>query len=164
MTNQYKSVKACRPRFVQHYPGSGGIKFGVSGVDFKTIQSPMFCPAWMVPPVQEEKEQPGLNCETRHMYTEFEGHRIKLTYYVLVPNENGFCYVKYIGDKRYAILKRGLLCLVETVQNCRVVACVLILESWSGYRIDSLRAVVAVVEIHWSVWAVSTSSGWCSWF
>jgi hypothetical protein len=27
-----------------------------------------------------------------------------------------------------------------------------------------LRAVVAVVEIHWSVWAVSTSSGWCSWF
>ena len=123
----------------------------------------MFCPAWMVPPVQEEKEQPGLNCETRHMYTEFEGHRIKLTYYVLVANENGFCYVKYIGDKRYAVLKRGLLCLVETVQNCRVAAYVLILESSSGYRIViegccgcSGNSLVGLGSINF-IWM-------CSWF
>ena len=63
----------------------------------------------MVPPVQEEKEQPGLNCETRHMYTEFEGHRIKLTYYVLVPNENGFCYVKYIGGQAIRHTQKGSL-------------------------------------------------------
>ena len=87
------------------------MKFGVSGKNFSSISSPMFCPAWMIPPVLDDKKQPGLNCETRHMHIDFGAHKLKVTYHVLVPNESGFCYVKRIGDTEYAMLRRGLLCL-----------------------------------------------------
>lgn len=93
---------------------TGGMKFGVHGAGYSSIHSPMFCPAWIVPPVQDEKEQPGLKCETRYTEITFRGQRVKVVYHVLVPNESGFCYIKIIDDKQYAVLKRGLLCFGST--------------------------------------------------
>lgn len=48
-------------------------------------------------------------CETRFNTIDFHGEKVKVTYGVLIPNDNSFCYVKQINDKNYAVLKRGLL-------------------------------------------------------
>lgn len=65
----------------------------------------------MVPPVLDDKEYAGLICETRFNTIDFHGEKVKVTYGVLIPNDNSFCYVKQINDKNYAVLKRGLLYL-----------------------------------------------------
>ena len=65
----------------------------------------------MVPPVLDDKEWAGLTYETRFSTIDFHGEKVKVTYGVLIPNDNSFCYVKQINDKNYAVLKRGLLCL-----------------------------------------------------
>ena len=53
----------------------------------------------MVPPVLDDKEYAGLICETRFNTIDFHGERVKVTYGVLISNDNSFCYVKQINDK-----------------------------------------------------------------
>ena len=108
---------------------------GVYGDAFNVVDVPAPSPAWMVPVVPDENTAPSLHYSLESVSSTFEGHAITVEVPILSPNANppapvdgsgsqtqtSLCLVKLIGGKKYAILKRGLVCLGLTCKSCVLV-------------------------------------------
>ena len=85
---------------------------------FNGLSNAVFSVAWMVPCVADESCQTCLEFGTdiTQFTFSFGGKdygQVRLTHAVLRANDSSMCFVKEINGNHYAVLKRGLLLLVN---------------------------------------------------
>ena len=92
------------------------MNLGVDGSTFASVDVPTPCAAWMVPLVPDESTPPCLHYNTKTTNVTGGEKELVVEYAVLSakPSDGSalpMCYVKSIGNKKFAILKRGLVSL-----------------------------------------------------
>lgn len=102
------------------------MSLGVDGSTWASVDVPTPCAAWMVPLVPDENTRPCLHYNTKTTHVTWEGKELVVEYAVLSakPYDGStppLCYVKSIGNKKFAILKRGLVPLDSSTHRlfCR---------------------------------------------
>lgn len=89
---------------------------GVDGSSYGSVAVSAPCTAWMVPLVPDDATQPCLHYATRRTHVTWKSQELVVDIGVLSSKAPGsddgsIAIVKTIGQKHYAILKRGLLLL-----------------------------------------------------
>ena len=82
---------------------------GLDGSGYISVDQPLFCPAWMIPLVNDETDKPSLTFEIEEATMSLDGTDYQIYMPTLVANPEALCNIREIGDASFAVLKRGLL-------------------------------------------------------
>ena len=94
---------------------SGGIDFAVMAAGYNSLETMCPCHAWMVPLAEDESAQTSLAWSTEEHPVAFQDKILCVTVGVLkvCPETHGDSHVRTINDKKFAVLKRGLMYLAS---------------------------------------------------